>query len=153
MNKCYFTRTAYQQFHMPLQILHKQFSRQCLCKGLVKGQKSQGRVLTKAHISPSIKLSTQLNLYSTLEPSFSANIRQHVRCVGKDKSTTKAHMSHLLQNDDTTTTAWAWQPQPAGDPLSKHATIPSLVMWLTAGHRTLLLKAMIATPARAPTVC
>lgn len=96
MNKCYFTRTAYQQFHMPLQILHKQFSRQCLCKGLVKGQKSHGRFLTKARISPSITLSTKLNLYSTLEPSVSANGRQHVSCVAKDKSTTKVHMSHLL---------------------------------------------------------
>lgn len=102
MNNCYCTRTAYHRFHMPLQILHKQFSRQCLCKGLVKGQKSQGSVLTKARISPSIKLSTKLNLYSTLEPCFSANIRQHVRCVGRDKSATKAHMSRLL----------TWPPMP-----------------------------------------
>lgn len=106
---------------MPLKILHKQHSRQCLCKGLVKGQKSQGRDLTKAHISPSIKLSTKLNLYSTLKPSFSANIRQHVRCVGKGKSTTKAHVSHLLQNDMTTTSR-VWQLKPAGNPHSKHTS-------------------------------
>lgn len=150
MNKCYFTRTAYQQFHMPLQILHKQFWRQCLCKGLVKGQKSQGRVLTKAHISPSIILSTKLNLYSTLEPSFSDNIRQHVSCVGKGKSTTKVHMSHLL----------IWLPMlERGNPnLLESLTVntplsPSLIMWLSAGYRMLLLKTMIAKLARAPTVC
>lgn len=118
MNKCYFTRTAYQQFHMPLQTLHKQFSRQCLCKGLVKGQKSQGSVLTKTHISPSITLSTQLNLYSTREPSFSANIRQHVSCVGKDKSTTKVHVA----SPDMTTNAGAWPPKSAGKPHSQHTT-------------------------------
>lgn len=119
MNKCYSQWLFTKQFHLPTKMLHKQFSRQYLCKGLVKGQKSQGRDLTKAHISSSIKLSTKLNLYSTLEPSFSANIRQQVRCVGKDKSTTKAHMSHLLQND-MTTTAWVWQLKLAGKPHSKY---------------------------------
>lgn len=146
-----FTMTVYQQFHMPLQISHKQFSRQCLCKGLVKGQKSQGRDLTKAHISPSIKLSTAWNLHSTLEPSFLANVR-YPRVLAKIKSTRKAHMSHLLQND-MTTTAWAWLPKPARNPHGQHTASPSLVLWLMAGYRTLLLKAVIAKPARAPTVC
>lgn len=107
---------------MPLKILHKQFSSQCLCKGLVKGQKSQGRDLTKANISQSIKLSTKLNLYSTLVPSFSVNTRQHIRCIGKGKSTTKAHMSHLLQND-MTITAQVWQLKPAGNPHSKDTNV------------------------------
>lgn len=146
-----FTMTVYQQFHMPLWILHKQFSRQCLCKGLVKGHKSQGRELTKVHVSSSIKLSTKLNLGSTLEPSFPANIR-HPRVLAKIKSTTKAHMSHLLQN------AWPLLLGRGNPSLREILTAntpgsSSLVTWLMAGHRTLLLKAMIAKLARAPTVC
>lgn len=102
---------------MPLRILQEQFSRQCLRRALAKGQKTQGKDLTRAQTSPSIKLSTKLNLCSTLGPGFSANVRRP-RVLAKIESTTKAHMSHLLQND-MTTASQAWQPKPAGNPHSK----------------------------------
>ena len=137
---------------MPLQIPHEQFSRQCLRKALTKGQKSQGRDLTRTHISPSIKLSTKLNLRSTLEPSFSANVR-HPRVLAKIKSTTKAHISHLLQND-MTTAARAWQPKPAGNPQSKHTT-KSISFCVAEGRVQNVAsesnEEKLAT--RAPTVC
>jgi hypothetical protein len=78
--------TLYQQFHMPLQILHEQFSRQCLSKGLGKGRSLEGQSLPK-HVSPSIKLSTKLNLHPRAQLP---GQRKTPTCAGKDKVNNKS---------------------------------------------------------------